>query len=71
MGKNNWGGYRKGAGRLPLDEKEKKKGAKIYINDYLREDIEKYGKGKSFSDKTVDLITSEINNRKYKSKKEI
>ncbi|SHH84327.1 hypothetical protein SAMN02745135_02367 [Caloranaerobacter azorensis DSM 13643] len=66
MGKNNWGGYRKGAGRTPLDEKEKKKGIKIYVNDYLKEDIEKYGVGKSTSEKAAELIKSEVLKRKNK-----
>lgn len=66
MSKNNWGGARKGAGRKPLKEGEKKKGVKIYITDRVKEDIKKYGEGNSFSEKTVDLITSEIKSRKSK-----
>lgn len=64
MQNNNWGGYRKGSGRPPLDEKDKKKGTKIYVNYYLKEDILEYGRGNTFSEKAVDLITSEISNRK-------
>lgn len=68
--KKNWGGYRKGAGRSPLDKNDKKKGAKIYITDFIREDIEKYGSGNSFSEKVVNLIICEIKNRKIKDELE-
>jgi hypothetical protein len=64
MTKKSWGGPRDGAGRAILDESEKKKGANIYINDKVKEEILAYGDGKSFSDKAVDLIMSELRNRK-------
>jgi len=65
---DNWGGQRTGSGRNPLQECEKKKGVKIYITDILKEDIIKYGIGNSFSEKTVEVIKSEIQNRKNKKK---
>lgn len=61
---NNWGGKRKGSGRKKLDEREKKKGVKIYITEEIKDNIEKLGKGDSFSEKTVEIIISEIENRK-------
>lgn len=68
MGKKNWGGYRNGAGRVPLEDSEKKKGVKIYITDSVKEDIIKYGKGNSFSEKTVDLILHALNKEKLVKK---
>ena len=62
------GGYREGAGRIPLDEKQKKKGVKIYITETVKEDILFYGTGKSFSEKTVSLIESAINSYKKETK---
>ena len=64
MEKDKRGGSRIGAGRNPLSEDEKKKGAKIYITDKVREEILTYGIGKNFSDKAVELINSEIKKRK-------
>ncbi|MFW6015669.1 MAG: hypothetical protein ACOCRK_04470 [bacterium] len=61
---SNWGGARDGAGRKPKEKGERKKGVKIYVTDMVREEIQEYGIGKSFSEKTVDLITSEIKKRK-------
>lgn len=60
----NWGGCRKGAGRIPLEESEKKKGVKIYIADCIKKDILEYGIGKNFSEKAVDIIISELCKRK-------
>ncbi|GMQ62338.1 MULTISPECIES: hypothetical protein [Vallitalea] len=60
---SGWGGVRKGAGRTPLEANKKRKGAKIYITDKVKEDIAEYGLGKSFSDKAVELINSEIEKR--------
>ena len=64
MSENSWGGARKGAGRTPLKECDKKKGVKIYITDTLKEDILKYGNGTSFSDKAFDIIKTEVYKRK-------
>ncbi|WP_273321182.1 hypothetical protein [Vallitalea guaymasensis] len=64
MNKSNWGGIRTGAGRTPLSKDKKKKPVKIYISDLLKQDIEKYGLGDSFSRKAVDLIASEIKKRR-------
>jgi len=59
-----WGGYREGSGRTALSPSEKKKCVKVYINDDVKEDIKKYGRGNSFSEKVVDLVLSEMCNRK-------
>ncbi|AYF54537.1 hypothetical protein DFH04_07375 [Clostridium novyi] len=64
MSNNNWGGIRKGAGRIPLKFNEKKKGVKIYITDKLKLDILEYGNGKSLSEKAVELIEKELEKRK-------
>lgn len=64
LSNNNWGGIREGAGRTPLNN-EKKKGAKIYLTDNLKQDILKYGYGKSFSEKAIELIKCELKKRKY------
>ncbi|NBI06099.1 hypothetical protein [Senegalia massiliensis] len=67
MSKHNWGGVRKGAGRAPLSENERKKGAKIYITDNIKKDIMLYGNGKNFSEKTVEIIECELKKRKIES----
>lgn len=64
LSKSGRGGARKGAGRIPLKENEKRKGVKIYITDRVKEEIVEYGDGKSFSDKALDLIESELKRRK-------
>lgn len=64
MSENSWGGARKGAGRTPIKESDKKKGVKIYITDTLKNDILEYGNGSSFSDKALDIIITEIYKRK-------
>ena len=66
MNIKNWGGVRKGAGRLPLNSKEKRNGVKIYITEKEKLEILKYGNGKSFSEKAISIINSEIQNRKDK-----
>lgn len=66
LSNNNWGGTREGAGRTPLKESQRKKGVKIYIRDSTKEDIMRYGIGKTFSEKAVEIITSELNRRKLK-----
>ncbi|MBS4539642.1 hypothetical protein GOQ27_14300 [Clostridium sp. D2Q-11] len=66
MSNGKRGGTRKGAGRTPLDECEKKKGFKIYIRENTKQEILKHGKGSNFSEKAVELIASEIKNRKNK-----
>lgn len=71
MSENAWGGARKGAGRTPLKECDKKKGVKIYITDTLKEDILKYGNGTSFSDKALDILMTEICKRKIKESNSI
>lgn len=54
------GGKREGSGRNALPESEKKQGYKIYVNDTLKQDIETYGKGNSFSEKCNNLLISRI-----------
>lgn len=61
---NNHGGYRIGSGRTQLSEEEKKEGVNIYITSKEKELIERYGVGKSFSSKVVELFMSEIEKRK-------
>ncbi|WP_434290229.1 DNA (cytosine-5-)-methyltransferase [Clostridium botulinum] len=68
MIKNNHGGAREGAGRNPLSIEQKKIGSKIYITEQLKDLINKYGTGENFSTKAVELLTSEINNRKNNKK---
>jgi len=65
--KKKWGGFRDGAGRTALSPSEKKKCVKIYINDEIKADILKYGRGNSFSEKAVELLLSEMCNRKESS----
>lgn len=67
LSNSNWGGARKGSGRIPLSENERKKGVKIYIKDITKKDIITYGIGKTFSEKAVELITSELKKRKLKT----
>lgn len=64
LSKSNRGGARKGAGRTPLDESAKRKGVKIYITDRVKVEIIEYGIGKSFSDKALNIIESELKRRK-------
>lgn len=66
MEKKSWGGSRKGAGRIALEENNKKKGIKIYLTDDIKEDVVKYGCGKNFSDKIVEIISMELQKRKLK-----
>jgi DNA (cytosine-5)-methyltransferase 1 len=54
------GGKRDGSGRNALPDFEKKQGYKIYVNDVLKQDIETYGKGSSFSEKCSSLLSSQI-----------
>ncbi len=64
MTNKKWGGFRVGAGRASLNPSEKKKCAKIYICDEIKENIVKYGIGNSFSEKAVELVVSKILDRK-------
>ncbi len=65
MSNKNWGGVRKGAGRIPLEQSERKKGVNIYITEKVKEDISLYGIGNSFSEKATELIKSELEKRKF------
>ncbi|OEH86388.1 hypothetical protein BHU72_13275 [Desulfuribacillus stibiiarsenatis] len=64
MVNNNWGGYRNGSGRVPLDIDEKKKGVQIYITQKTKDEILEFGEGNSLSEKAVELIHAEIHKRK-------
>lgn len=66
MASENRGGARIGAGRTPLKDGEKKKGFKVYMTEAVRSEILQYGDGKNFSDKVMEIISSELENRKNK-----
>lgn len=65
------GGKRDGSGRNPLPEAEKKIAKTIYITPSLHDDIEKLALGNSFSEKCVNLITSEIERKKRFENREV
>ena len=58
------GGKRKGSGRTPLPEDQKKIAKTIYITPTLQSDIEQYAQGNNFSEKCMDLICTQIERRK-------
>lgn len=58
------GGKRDGSGRTPLPIDEKKQAKTIYITPALQGDIEQYATGRNFSEKCIDLISSQIDRRK-------
>lgn len=58
------GGKREGSGRTPLPESEKKIAKTIYITPTLQSEIDKFANGNSFSEKCIDLISSQIARRK-------
>jgi DNA-methyltransferase (dcm) len=51
-------------GRKAVSEEEKKYGYKVYLNQELRESIEHYGVGQSFSERCANLISLEIDKQK-------
>lgn len=63
MNNNDWGGRRVNSGRKKLDEDVKKNNCNIYINKKTEEDIHRYGKGNSFSQKVLELVECEIKRR--------
>lgn len=65
------GGKRKGSGRTPLPENEKKIAKTIYITPTQNNEIELYAQGNSFSEKCVDLIEAQISRRKKTLNKEV
>lgn len=65
------GGARAGAGRTKLEDKEKKKGYKIYLPQAVYEEANSYGFGTSFSEKVCELINTEIASRKNKRSNKI
>ena len=58
------GGKRRGSGRNPLPENQKKIAKTIYITPTQHNDIEKYAQGNSFSEKCIDLISAQLERRK-------
>lgn len=54
------GGRRENAGRTALSIENKKQGVKIYITPKQREQIDKYGRGNSFSQKCNNIIEEYI-----------
>lgn len=65
------GGKREGSGRAPLPDDQKKIAKTIYVTPTQHEDIEKYAQGDSFSEKCLDLITTQIERRKRSSNREV
>lgn len=61
------GGKREGAGRIPLPLDQKKIAKTIYISPTLHTDIEQYAQGNNFSEKCVDLLSTQIEYRKRTS----
>lgn len=61
------GGKRKGSGRTPLPENQKKIAKTIYISPTLQSDIEQYAQGSNFSEKCADLLSTQIERRKRAS----
>ena len=65
---SNWGGRRENSGRHTIREEKKRKAYNIYLREEEKRNIERYGKGNTFSSKLVELIFSEISRRKKKIK---
>lgn len=65
------GGKREGSGRTPLPDDQKKIAKTIYITPTQHDDIELYAQGDSFSEKCLDLITTQIERRKRSSNREV
>lgn len=65
------GGKRDGSGRTPLPIDEKKVPKTIYITPTMQGDIEHYATGKNFSEKCIDLISSQISRRKRRQDKTV
>lgn len=58
------GGKRKGSGRTPLPQSEKKIAQTVYFTPKLKKSIEQYAIGRSFSEKCIDLISEQLETRK-------
>lgn len=65
------GGKREGSGRTPLPESKKKIAKTIYFTPSLQNDIERYATGDSFSEKCIDLISTQIARRKRNTEKRV
>ena len=63
----NHGGKREGSGRTPLPESDKKIAKTIYVTPLQQDEIETYAEGDSFSEKCMDLISTQLSRRKIAS----
>lgn len=65
------GGKREGSGRTPLPKGQKKLAKTIYVTPTQHNDIELYSLGESFSEKCINLISSELGRKKRLANKEV
>ena len=65
------GGKREGSGRNPLPQNEKKIAKTIYFTPTMQNDIEQYAVGNSFSEKCIDLISTQLDRRKRTNDKTV
>ncbi|MCQ2754834.1 MAG: DNA (cytosine-5-)-methyltransferase [bacterium] len=65
------GGKRKGSGRNPLPKNKKKIAKTVYFTPTLQSDINLFAEGNSFSEKCLDLISTQIAHRKRTHNKTI
>lgn len=65
------GGKREGSGRTPLPEHDKKVAKTIYVTPTQQDDIETFAEGDSFSEKCLDLITTQLERRKKAANREV
>lgn len=65
------GGKREGSGRTPLPQNEKKIAKTIYFTPTMQNDIEQYAVGNSFSEKCIDLISTQLDRRKRTNDKTV
>lgn len=65
------GGKRKGSGRNPLPENQKKIAKTIYITPSLCDDINNLSLGNSFSEKCINLMQNQIDRIKRTGNKEV
>lgn len=65
------GGKREGSGRTPLPVDVKKIAKTIYITPTLQDDIDHFATGKNFSEKCIDLISTQIKRRKRSGNKTV
>ncbi|MCP8970932.1 DNA (cytosine-5-)-methyltransferase [Ectobacillus ponti] len=65
------GGKRKGSGRTPLPEDQKRIAKTIYITPEQQNDIDRFARGSSFSEKCIDLISAQIERKKRLENREV